>query len=592
MEAPLPLTDDGARRRGLLVLAGLTGVLTVVRLVLALRADSLTSLPDEFGFLGDAWILGRGEPAPPMAWAPFYKGAYPVLLAPVALLTSNTDTLATAARVLDVVLLALLAPALWALLGRLGRLEPTSRAVVAVAATAVPGLWIAGLRAWPDALLAVGWVAALLALRALLDHRAATWKRAWFGPAVAALAAGHDRFLPVAIAAAVLLVVRIARPVAPVDDEDEPTWPSRGADILNLGLALLVVAVGWLLDARVATRWDQIADGAISRFFDAPGATLTSMVGALVGQAWYACTATFGLAAVGAASLGAVVWSHRRRVSALWSEPLPAVALFAVVGAVLVQVAAALQIGDANAYGDAPVFDLFANGRYQEVTLAPLVAVGIARLARRGHRSLRLEAIVAGAMVVLAGLTTVMVGNRPPIIDSATAAGTTWLLDLWRDRPVAAPTVVGLLVLAGFVLLRPAPGVEVGRARAAAVPVLALLALAVPGYDSAARLVDDSRSRQRVPDASAARAEIDGEPVGYALDVATLGAATPVGWALAGEEVITYEPADDEPPAELVIAPALADDTPAVEGLDGWEVVAEIPISDLGGRPLRLWRSS
>lgn len=587
VEDEAPTTDDGLRRAGLLTLAGLMVVVAGGRLALALRADALTSLPDEFGFLGNAWLLGRGEPAPPMAWAPFYKGAYPVLLAPVALLTDDTATLATAARVLNVVLLALLAPATWVVLGRLGRLAPVTRAVAAVAATALPGLWVAGLRAWPDSLLALGWVVALLALAALLDPEAPTLRRLWFGPTVAALAAAHDRFVPLALLAAVVLVVRTLWP--PRTDEGTPR--PRGADVLNLGLALVVVAVGLVLDARVADRWDRIADGAVTRLLDAPGATLTSMLGAFVGELWYACVATYGLAPVGAATLGAVVWSYRRRPSALWTEPLPALSALILVGGVTVQLAAALQIGDATAYGDDPVFDLFANGRYQEVVLAPLVAVGVARLARRAHRSLRLEGGVALATVVLAVLTTVMLGEAPPLIDPASAAGTTWLRDLWPEWPVAPPTVVALLVLAGFVVLRNPPAARVGTLRAACVPVLALAALCVSGVDGATHLVDTSRAADRVPDTAAVRAEVDGAPVAYALVLSTLGAATPVGWSLAGEDLVTYDPdAEEGPPADWVIAPVDEAGAPTVPGLEGWVEVAEIDIRDLGNRPFRLWR--
>ncbi|HMJ78383.1 MAG TPA: hypothetical protein VK507_20540, partial [Iamia sp.] len=137
--------DRIARR---VLIAG-TVVLALVRAWAALRAEGMTSLPDEIGFLGDAWLVGRGEPAPPMAFSPLYPGTYPLILAPFAAVTDDIEAQLTIARLVNVALLAALVPALWSLLGRWGRLAPLPRALVALAASALPGLSVAALRAWP-----------------------------------------------------------------------------------------------------------------------------------------------------------------------------------------------------------------------------------------------------------------------------------------------------------------------------------------------------------------------------------------------------------------------------------------------------------
>ena len=297
-------------------------VLFGVRVALASRMRTLVSLPDEIGYLGDAWLIGRGRPAPPMLFAPVYKVGYPLLLAPAARLFDDPDRLRFFALVLNAVLLAALFPAL---VGLVGRLDPVGRSVrvgVALAAACLPATWVAGVIAWPDALAMVGVVWTLLALWALATP-GRWWRRIWFGPAVAWMWVTHDRFLPaLGLAVAVLVVRLVWLPLRTGDELDESRRErtlARRLNGLNLfGLGLVAIG-GWTLNRWVVSvRWGLTFGGVID---DLRIGDIGNVARGLLGQGWYLICSTYGLAAIGVVSLGGRAWAAARRGRALWTEP-------------------------------------------------------------------------------------------------------------------------------------------------------------------------------------------------------------------------------------------------------------------------------
>ncbi len=563
-------------RRARWILIGGTAAIALLRAWAVLRAEGMTSLPDEIGFLGDAWLMGRGEPAPPMAFSPLYPGTYPVLLAPLAAVVGDTDLLLTLARLVNVALLAALAPVLWSLLGRWGRLDPLPRAVIAVAGTALPGLSLAALRIWPDALLALGWASALLALAALARPGPLV-RRVWFGPAVGLLAAAHARFTPVLALAALVLVLRLIAP--------DRRSLGRLADAINLVGLGATTLLGRVVDGIVDDRWSTVAPSAAERLRDEPGKVLGDMAPTLVGQSWFAIVATGGTAAIGAVVALRLAGPAARRGRVLWTEPVPLVAAVALLGAIGVQVATAVQVRGGDVLGTT-AFDLLANGRYQDVALPPLVVLGLARMVRREKGPIGIEVGVA----VVAVATAVMVHSR--LDDPTTAVDPTYVLAWTREtlieRAVAVPTLAGLAVLAGLVLLRPAAG-ERRPVRLALLPALVLVAFVVVGVDRSERLVDASEETvARGPDVADVRAVLDGEPVAMAYENRTLWAVILLGWELAEEGVEAY-PSAETPPERFVIAPVAEDGTPDVPGLEGAEKRVDIEPSDAIRYPLALW---
>jgi hypothetical protein len=569
-------TDEGRTARVVLVVGTLA--LVLLRGWAALRADGMTSLPDEIGFLGDAWLVGRGQPAPPMTFAPLYPGTYPLLLAPVAALVEDPDAQLTIARLVNVGLLAALVPALWSLLGRWGRLPAVPRAVIAVAASALPGLSVAALRAWPDALLALGWAAALVALGALArPGPGPLLRRVWFGPLVGLLAAAHARFTPVLVLAAVVLLLRL---VAPSDRS-----PGRLADVVNLAGLVAATVLGRVVDGVVDDRWSTVAPDALDRLRDEPGRVLGDIPASLVGQSWFAVVATAGTAAVGAVAAVRIAAPAARRGRALWTEPVPLVVAVALLGAVGVQLATSIQIRGGDVLGIVS-FDLLANGRYQDVVLPPLVALGLGRLVRRDREARGLEVGVGVAALALA----VMVHSR--LTDPATVVDPTFVAAWSRAREIEyavfVPTAAALVVLAATVLLRPGAG-ERRPWRVAVAPLVVLAAFVAVGVERSERLVDASaQTVDRAPDLDDVRAVLDGEPVAMAAENRTLWATILIGWALAEEGVVSY-PAAEEPPERFVIAPVDAEGRPAVPGLEDAEARVEIEPSEAVGYPLVLW---
>ncbi|MGI8936688.1 MAG: hypothetical protein ACR2JF_00480 [Iamia sp.] len=564
-----------AAARGLVLGAVATLALGLARLVLALRAERLTVLPDEIGFLGDAWLLGRGQPAPPMGFAPFYPAGQPLVLSPLAAFIGDPARLQTAARVVDVVLLAAMVPVLVILLGRLVHLDLERRVLAATLAAAIPGLWVAAVIVWPDALAALLWPVALVALAALAGSGRLVG-RIWFGPTVATLWLVHARFLPVVALGALVLVARLVRPApsAPGPATGGPLGP-RTADALNLLLGALVLVVGVALNRHVALRWDRIAPGPLSGATDDLGATAGGASGSIVGQVWYAAVATAGLAAVGVGSMGRLVWRVRRRGRALWTEPQPLVATVALLGWVGVVLATAIQLRSPAAFGSRPLLDLVANGRYQEVVLAPLVAVGAARLLRRVADT-SIEVAVGVGAVAMAAVVTAIVGLTPEVLTGSSAAGITWATGWWTTVPVVIPTLATVAVLAATRAGRPGPQ------RGLAVVVAVLVAFTAIGVERAGEVVALSREPSSIDaDITRVRQRAAGDPVAYLDEPSTLVFLTPMGWGLAEEGMTTFPPGG-EPPADLVVTSAreAAAPTPGVLPA-GSRLSSTLPSGDL-----------
>ena len=517
--------DQGSRRWLAVAVAGLF----FARVAVATRMKTLISLPDEIGFLGDAWLLGRGRPAPPMQFSPPYKVGYPIVLAPIAHFISDPDHLQFAALVVNAIALAALVPVLMRVVAKLEPIPRRTLLLVAVAAACLPATWIAGIFAWPDALDMLVIAAALLGLWALAVP-GPLWQRVWFGPAMAWLWVSHDRFLPTLLLAALVLVVRIIFPPTPADPDEGASARDVGSpvehrfvSILNLAGLVVVAVAGWALNKWVYdVRWGSVYTGT----FDGLGIGDTRLVlQALIGEVWYAICSTYGLAAIGVFALVQTAVRAARRGRALWCEPLPLVAGFIVLFLGALEVAAALQLRKPS------TFNLLANGRYQEVVIPVVAAVGLARLVTwaRDRSAIQPLTFMAVGTVLLGGVLGIMGKDITDVASTNLISGIGWYSLRTPSAPVVGPMLAFLVGLVGLVLL--------ARWRPALMVAMVIVVFSLVGAHEALHTTRDSE--QVVPTEAFAdqvrRLDV-GPAVEYTAE-AGLYQSFQVGWRLAGIDV-------------------------------------------------------
>ena len=538
------------------MVAGLVGV----RCAVALRMHWLVSVPDEYGYLGDAWLLGRRRPAPTMVYAPIYKVGYPLLLAPLARLFGSPHGLQLAAIALNAVLVAALFPLLARLLDRLDPDLGPRRLPMAVAAACLPAVWVAVPLARPDALDMALLAAAVLALWRMAAP-GPWWGRIGFGPAVAWLWVTHDRFVPVLALTALVLVLRL---VAPGPAEGEPGQPhepgERWPAAVNLALLAVLAAGGYALNRwMVSTRWTTTIPNNTSGVEHHVGGVARS----LAGQWWYLICSTYGLGALGAFALAReVVRAVRRaRVVAVWQQPLPLVAVFLVGSLLGTQLATAVQLRQAYSV------DLLVNGRYQDVLTPVLAAIGLACLYRWVAVGQHVGLLV-GAGTAAVGLAVVLVATHlpRPLVETASVSGVGWALRHSLSHPLLGPTVallIGLVVLDGL-----------GRRQPRALAVVVLIAFTLAGLSETNVLVDRSRVPEPVSELATRLRSI--HPPRVTLDSSKdIYTSAQTYWYLAGVQTVeATRPGAD--PGAVFIVPSNAG-TFTVVGPPGSRLVSVAP---------------
>ena len=358
----------------LLVLGYLAHV--AIRLVLGLGRDGPTVFADETGYLVNARVLAGGT-AGTLGDASFYRGGYSLLLVPADLLGGSPVADYRLALATNALLSALTFPLLHVLLTRV---FAAPHAVLAAFLGALyPPLVVATQFASPESVLPVLVLAAAVALGAVARTGSAGWAAA-AGACGGALYATHGRTVPVV---AVLLVVLAALAVG-----GRPPPPLAG-----FAAAGLVALGGQLLNDRLRDRsWAGAPgdDGLDRVLANARDIRSAGSVGALgLGQYWYLYVATFGLAVLGLIQLATYL---RRR------SPETAVAVFLLGGALGLAVLVGLFLRFPTR-ADHVVY-----GRYVEVLVPPLLALGLVRLwTARPGRVLR-ESLAAAAVSLVAVL--------------------------------------------------------------------------------------------------------------------------------------------------------------------------------------------
>jgi hypothetical protein len=354
----------GESRRNPLI-AG-TLVLFVARLALSLIRSGPVLVADEIGYLTNARVLAGGISGQ-LEMAPFYRGGYSALLAPLVSIGSPTTSYHLMLA-LNALLAASVFPLLYLLLSRWAGTPRNVAIWVAFAGSLYPALTtLSQVTMSENALfpLVVVWLIAVAGLFAAPPEgsRQFFWA-AGLGAATGALWAVHNRMIvAVALAVAILAWQAARRRLRPA--------------ALVLGLVVIAVAVfgvhlldNYLIDHNYAgSAPDELSERTDSLL---TFAGLRTVVANLFGQAWYLLVATFGLAA---AATWDFVRGRRLHRSGLGEKPPPALAALLALSALLLLVSAA-------AFPERTRPDMLIYGRYTEVVAPALIAFGLGALAR------------------------------------------------------------------------------------------------------------------------------------------------------------------------------------------------------------------
>jgi hypothetical protein len=511
---------DQSARRSRLLIAG-TLALFLLRFALSLIRTGPVLVADEIGYLTNARVLDGGVPGQ-LELAPFYRGGYSLLIAPLLELGGSPGFTYHLVLVLNAALAASVFPLLYLLLTRFAGVRPGLATWAAFAGALYPALTVLSQVAMSENALFPLVVLWLIAFAGLLQEPRGGSDFAWaaaLGAATGALWAVHNRmFVAVIVALAGLTWLLLRHRLRP------------GAFALGLGIvALSIYGVhaldSYLVDHNYAGSAPDELSERMDEIFAFGG--LRTVAANLVGQTWYLLVATFGLAAVTVADFA------RRRA------PLSGVLLALTVLLILVSAAA---------FPERTRPDMLIYGRYAEVVAPALIAFGLAALPQRRWRS------IVPPLVAFGGLTALVVAIRATASDPDAP-------NRWNISALPFVTVqLGPAILVGAALVALAGAWLLLRAseRGARVLGLAAIALFLPVLAYGAWNPVRSSERAVYPagwESPEAVVENAGSPpVAYDLDhYDTIGLYAPQ-WFLPDSQVVLFESSREAAPAPLIIS--------------------------------------
>lgn len=525
------------------LLAG-TFALFAVRLLLSLIRTGPVLVADETGYLTNARVLVGGVPGQ-LELAPFYRGGYSLLLAPIVDLVSDPGFAYHLILVLNAALAAAVFPLLYLLLTRFGGVRPELAIWAALAGAAYPALTVLSQVAMSENalfplvclwLLAFGW------LLSAEDRRGGLLGAAALGAATGALWAIHNRMIvAVAIALAGLVWLALRRRLS-------PAAAALGIGIVALSFYGVHLLDNFLIDDNYAGSAPDELSERMDELFAFGG--LRTALANLIGQSWYLLVATFGLAAVAA---GDFVAGWRRGPQTRDERPLPIVGILLALTALLLLISAA-------AFPERTRPDMLIYGRYTEVVAPALIAFGLASLQRVWssfglHRRTKLNHTLRRLAWPLAGfgaLTAIVVVIRATASEPDAP-------NRWNISALPFVTVqLGPAILIGAAVVALVGAYLLLRASNLGPRVLGLAALAlflpVIVYGAWNPVRSSQRAVYPAGWQSPQKFVDDAETVAYDLDhYDTLG-LYPVQWFLPDSQVVLFEGGKEAPPSDLVIS--------------------------------------
>lgn len=341
-----------------------TFVLFAVRLVVSLIRTGPVLVADEIGYLTNARVLTGGI-AGQLEQAPFYRGGYSLLIAPVVGLVSDPTVAYHLILVLNAVLAAAVFPLLYLLLTRFGGVRAELAFWAALAGAAYPALTVLSQVAMSENALFPLVVVWLIAFGGVLSARRGGREMAWavgLGAATGALWAVHNRMIVAVVLAVVGLIWLAAR------RRLRPAAAIVGLAVVALAFLGVHFLDSYLIDHNYAGSAPDELSERMDEIFQFGG--FRTALANLVGQSWYLAVATFGLAAT-------AVWDFfgRHRRTTAEEGPAPVLGILLALTALLLLISAA-------AFPERTRPDMLIYGRYTEVVAPALIAFGLAALSR------------------------------------------------------------------------------------------------------------------------------------------------------------------------------------------------------------------
>jgi hypothetical protein len=525
------------------LLAG-TFVLFAARLVLSLIRTGPVLVADEIGYLTNARVLAGGVTGQ-LEQAPFYRGGYSLLIAPLVELGASPTFTYHLVLVLNAVLAASVFPLLYLLLTRFAGVRPELALWAALAGAVYPALTVLSQVAMSENALFPLVVLWLIAFGGVLAAGRRGNEVAWatgLGAATGALWAVHNRMIvAVALAVAGLLWLTWKRRLRPA--------------ALLAGLAMIAIAFigvhfldSYLIDHNYAGSAPDELSERMDSLFQFSG--LRTALANLVGQSWYLLVATFGLAAVAA-------WDFFRPRGELHQLNHPAdgevdavrVRRPGVLG-VLLALAGLLLLISASAFPERTRPDMLIYGRYTEVVAPALVAFGLAALTWVWSSWRRL----AWPLVGFGALTALVVLIR--VTASDPDAPNRWNISAlpFVTVQLGAGVLIGaaLVAAAGACLLLRAS--SLGTRALGAVAIGLFLAVVAYGAWNPVRSSERSVYPAGWESPQAVVADAGGKTVAYDLDDYDTIGLYAVQWFLPDSKILLFEGKREAPPARLVIS--------------------------------------
>jgi hypothetical protein len=535
-------------RYGRLLIAG-TVALFLLRFVLSLLRTGPVLVADEIGYLTNARVIDGGL-AGQLEQAPFYRGGYSLLIAPLLELGSSPTFLYHLVLVLNAALAASVFPLLYLLLTRFAGARPELAIWGALAGAVYPALTVLSQVAMSENALFPLVCLWLIAFGGLLGEREGRGDFAWaaaLGAATGALWAVHNRMIvAIAIALAGMVWLTVRRRLRPA--------------ALVLGVAVIALAFygvhlldSYLIDHNYAGSAPDELSERMDELFQLGG--LRTALANLFGQTWYLLVATFALAAVAVADF------VRRR------QPLLGV---------LLALTALLLLISASAFPERTRPDMLIYGRYTEVVAPALIAFGLAAL---GRVRVRLAWPLAGFGV----LTALVVLIRATASDPDAA-------NRWNISALPFITVqLGPAILIGAALVALGGAWLLTRTTAFGPKVTGVAAVALFLAVAAYGAWNPVRSSQRAvypagwTSPQPAAEDAGAQTIAYDLDSYDTIGLYSLQWFLPNTKVTLFEESREEPDSRFVLA---GEDWPRRQG------VRATPLWEAAGRDQVLWRVS
>jgi hypothetical protein len=523
-------------RRVWAALLGGTLLLFLARAVLSLIRSGPVLVADEMGYLGNARAI-LGEIGAQMELAPFYRGGYSLLIAPLLKLSTDVTVEYHLVLVLNAALAAAVFPLLYLLLSRFAAVPPRVALWAALAGSVYPAITVLSQVAMSEnalfPLLCI-WLICFAGLLSSVPSRAQLLWAIGLGASTGALWAVHNRMIVAVLVAVVgmawLLYRRRVR---------------LGPVIAGVATIALFMLGAHFLDSFVVNHnyGGSAPDELTSRMDEILHfAGIRTVLANLLGQTWYLLVATFGLAAM-------VLVEFLRGRPRADSKEAGVPDSSRELAAVLLALTGLLLVISAAAFPERTRPDMLIYGRYAEIASPALIAFGVAALAR-ARAGFQIGWPVAGFVALTAAIALIRATASDP--DAANRWNISALPFLTMQLGPAVLIGAAVIAAAGALLLLLASRRSVGALGVAAVALFG--AVVVYGAWNPVRSSERAIYPAGWESPQAAAAAAGGKTIAYDLDAYETIGLYVFQWFLPDSRILLFHGDDEAPPTRLVIS--------------------------------------